>query len=959
MIIRYTHLDRHLFIMVLQLILLGSTLAHGAGIIVDHHSVDLSSLLDSDIARAASLSVLMRHASVGQGINWGLDCLAGLHPTNSACSDFPAGKYDRANWLFELRGGNWQEKVNDLVAQTVSRANDFDVFMMKFCYIDALGNNHPDWDYFRSCIEQLEADFPDKRFVWWTIPLTRDGQPGTDVFNAWIRSYCLSIDKILFDIADIECHDPDGTILMNAQGNEVISQNYTKEIHAGHLNIEGRIRVASALWHLMAAIAEDMYEPDALQLLTPNAGERWIAGKTYTISWSYTGSISLVVIEYSIDLGVTWTAVGPPVPSDSGGYDWRVPAVSTNQCLIRVSSAENPNISDTSDEAFMLFIRAAIYVDADATGANNGSSWADALNYLQDALMMASAGDEIRVAQGIYKPDQFVLSKRANLGRMETFQLKNGVVIRGGYAGLGEPDPNARNIEVYETILSGDLSGDDVNVPDPLDLLDEPNRAENSYHVVTSNGTDETSLLDGFTVTGGNADGDWMAPATYKRGAGMDNVSGSPTITNCTFSRNYARVLGGGMANRSESDPTLTNCTFSNNSAGWSGGGMYNSGGNPTLSNCIFSGNVSRDVGGGMLNAQSNTILTYCTFIGNSAEYGGGMFNGNSNPTLTKCTFTENFVRWFSYDTWPSGGGMINDNSHPTLTDCTFSANEALYNSGGMANWDSNPILTNCTFNNNSAHWSGGGMDNYYSSNPVLTNCIFSGNSAGDGGGINNYKSNPTLTNCTFAQNSAQKGNAIRCYSHKAAYPRGVELINCIFWDGGNEIWNSGGSMIDIAYSNIQGGQAAVYDPCELVVWGEGNIDADPLFADPGYWGDVNDPYVVVEPNDPNAVWMDGDYHLKSQAGRWDPTSKSWVQDDVTSPCIDAGNIRSPIGHEPFPNGGIINMGVYGSTSEASKSYFGESVCETIVAGDINGDCKVDFRDFTIMAYHWLGDSNP
>ena len=64
--------------------------------------------------------------------------------------------------------------------------------------------------------------------------------------------------------------------------------------------------------------------------------------------------------------------------------------------------------------------------------------------------------------------------------------------------------------------------------------------------------------------------------------------------------------------------------------------------------------------------------------------------------------------------------------------------------------------------------------------------------------------------------------------------------------------------------------------------------------------------------------------------------------------------MSSPIGHEPFPNGGVINMGAYGGSSQASKSYFGEPVCETIVAGDINGDCKVDSKDFLILIYHWF-----
>jgi L-ascorbate metabolism protein UlaG (beta-lactamase superfamily) len=112
-----------------------------------------------------------------------------------------------------------------------------------------------------------------------------------------------------------------------------------------------------------------------------------------------------------------------------------------------------------------------------------------------------------------------------------------------------------------------------------------------------------------------------------------------------------------------------------------------------------------------------------------------------------------------------------------------------------------------------------------------------------------------------------------------------------------------------VSYSDVQGG------------WeGEGNIDADPLFANPGYWAYVNDPNIAVEPNDANAVWIEGDYHLKSQAGRWDPVSESWVIDDVTSPCIDAGDPNSLVGDESEPNGGIINMGAYGGTVEASMS---------------------------------------
>ncbi|MHC4316323.1 MAG: hypothetical protein ACYSW3_28095, partial [Planctomycetota bacterium] len=222
------------------------------------------------------------------------------------------------------------------------------------------------------------------------------------------------------------------------------------------------------------------------------------------------------------------------------------------------------------------------YVDDSAVGANNGSSWADAYNYLQDALMMASAGDEIRVARGMYKPNQFVLSRRPNLGRMETFQLKNGVAIKGGYPGFDAPDPNARHAWKYDTILSGDINGDDVSVNDPGEMGTEPTRAENCLHVVTSSGTDHTAVLDGFHITGGQADGTFP----HSHGGGIHNFGGSPTVNWCNIGGNYASGGGGGMS--SDGEPNFINCYFVQNSTGGSGGGLYVWSGNATLINCKF-----------------------------------------------------------------------------------------------------------------------------------------------------------------------------------------------------------------------------------------------------------------------------------------------------------------------------------------------------------------------------------
>jgi hypothetical protein len=103
------------------------------------------------------------------------------------------------------------------------------------------------------------------------------------------------------------------------------------------------------------------------------------------------------------------------------------------------------------------------YVDNDAPAGGDGTTWETAYKYLQDALAATTGDDEIRVAAGLYIPDQ---DKGGNVipgERTATFQLKSGVVILGGYAGLANPgDPDARDIEHYRTTLSGDLVQDDI-----------------------------------------------------------------------------------------------------------------------------------------------------------------------------------------------------------------------------------------------------------------------------------------------------------------------------------------------------------------------------------------------------------------------------------------------------------------------------------------------------------------
>jgi hypothetical protein len=181
------------------------------------------------------------------------------------------------------------------------------------------------------------------------------------------------------------------------------------------------------------------------------------------------------------------------------------------------------------------------------------------------------------------------------------------------------------------------------------------------------------------------------------------------------------------------------------------------------------------------------------------------------------------------------------------------------------------------------------------------------------------------ILGCTFADNQAATGATLGWSGLRdGEVPYQLDLENCIIWDGEGSIapstygrTRSGG----LVYSGEQPDVVVRYCDVEGGWPGAGNIDADPCFAAPGHWVDAANPKIIVDATHTNAAWVDGDYHLKSQAGRWDPAGQDWVLDEVTSPCIDAGDPNSPVGDEPEPNGGRVNMGAYGGTSEAGKSW--------------------------------------
>ncbi|UCE59113.1 MAG: hypothetical protein JSU63_16915 [Phycisphaerales bacterium] len=483
-----------------------------------------------------------------------------------------------------------------------------------------------------------------------------------------------------------------------------------------------------------------------------------------------------------------------------------------DECDIADGVSQDVNGNGVPDECqFRLF------VDARAPEGGDGRSWSAAYRSLRDAFSVAADGsglvEEIWIAAGTYTPAP------PQGDRAATFKLVNGVRVIGGFAGW-EETVDQRDPFANPTILSGDLNGDDR--PGFL------NNGDNSYHVLTGSGTDATAVLDGVTITAGNAN-----ESTFQqdRGAGMYNTGYcSPTLVNCTFRDNFAEHSGGGMYNSGGSAPKLTGCAFSENTAfsapvSGSGGGMYNdTDSNPILTNCDFSGNSSGGSGGGICNFSNSATFINCTFSGNTTDIGGCMENTQCNVMIKGSVFEAN-VGYF-------GGAMYNYGSDSTTT------------------------VANCVFVGNRADGDGGAIYADDSGTLTLVNCAFSGNRAEDSGGaMYGKRSRTTLTNCTLSGNVAgTDGGGVHHDFYYTGFPK---LMNCILWGNRDSSGMSvsaqlfGAGTPPVYYSCIQGWTGALGGP--------GNINDDPFFRD----ADGSDGILGTENDD-----------LRLSPG---------------SPCIDAG----------------------------------------------------------------------
>lgn len=386
-----------------------------------------------------------------------------------------------------------------------------------------------------------------------------------------------------------------------------------------------------------------------------------------------------------------------------------------------------------------------------------GDTWADGCDLQYALTTLAVSGDEIWVKMGAYKPT-------ATTDRKISFTLKNGVQVYGGFAGT-ETTRGGRNWQAYQTILSGDLNGDDG--------VSFTNNSENSLHVVAGDNLSSGTVLDGFTIRGGNAGHINFSTVQERRGGGLKFAFQCPTLNNLLVTGNNAEDDGGGMYSYNCTS-TFSKITFSSNRAERDGGGMYSAYlSSFSLNQATFENNTAVHGGGGFYETGSASTMTDVYFDTNAADFGGGVF----------------------FDDTASGG--------PKLITAVFSENNATSRGGAIYLYSANLTLSNALINGNTATTSGGGLD-HYNSTSILTNATFSGNTAPAGMGIVHGFSGSNIT----IQNSL------------------------LYGDNGGEISLADTSTATIQYSLVQGCYpSGIWNPACGVLGGPNVADADPLFV--------------------------------------------------------------------------------------------------------------------------------
>ncbi len=372
--------------------------------------------------------------------------------------------------------------------------------------------------------------------------------------------------------------------------------------------------------------------------------------------------------------------------SDSG---WQSGRVTDTDAWIAVFDADlnSTYVAHAYDTSALTGTASTLFVNDDAGNGGDGSSWASAYTDLQDALANAVEGTEIWVAAGTYKPTP-------GTDRDSAFVMKENVNIYGGFDGTSDDELADRDPEANITILSGDIGV-------------ESDTSDNAYHVLfgASDG-----IIDGFTIQDGRADGTWY----NSRGGGLLCYdSNSPTVTNCTFTNNYA-VEGGAIAAYSYSAPSISNCSITSNSAERAGGILFRTGPDTqdtgaSLSDSVFTNNVAYDRGGAVyIDYGAWPGFSDCTFTGNTAVGNGGAVYVDNNSSQLSVI-----------ETWFDG--------------CNFESNSSEKRGGAFAIYEGTVHLSSTTMTGNSAETGGGGIALDYHGAYDATGTTISGNSSTTG----------------------------------------------------------------------------------------------------------------------------------------------------------------------------------------------------------------------------------
>jgi predicted outer membrane repeat protein len=467
--------------------------------------------------------------------------------------------------------------------------------------------------------------------------------------------------------------------------------------------------------------------------ITANAGNVYTA-QLSDANGSFASGTAIIGTLNSTSTSGTIAATLPAGAGSGTGYRIRV-----------ISSSP----SDTGgDNAVNIAITGSrLYVNGSAAAWGTGGSWASPLQTVDSALRIANASScvqEIWVKGGTYYP---MAGTSVSASRDSSFRiLRNGIKLYGGFAGT-ELALSARNIAANPTILSGDIGiGNDST--------------DNAYHVVTiirpAGGIiDSSTRVDGFTVTGGNANNGGFytlngvgyneqdGGGIYIGAVGPAANATGPYIAECTLTRNTAVYGGAIFAGQTNGSAGLTNfwldrCTVIANKATGTGGGIFCNSSNAGRShylNTAFIGNTGPN-GGAANNSGDSVDIINCSFTANTSGNGGALYNGSAAVLLSGSTLSSNTAS-------SSGGGMYNTGSTVLITGSNFSDNIATTSGGGMYQSAAAITVTRSTFSNNSSLDQGGGIYSTGGQLSMAFDTVTLNIASARGGGI--YGNNGTL----------------------------------------------------------------------------------------------------------------------------------------------------------------------------------------------------------------------